>query len=102
MNTNTLNKHLENKAKKDISNMVKEILDIINKYDEKHYKMNDSWFSLQVTRVVDSKRKIFYEDDIIKKNDIENMLRHMFYERYFQSILKTRTEDLLNKVELLD
>ena len=34
MNTNTLNEHLEKKAKKDISDMVKEILDIINNYDE--------------------------------------------------------------------
>ena len=102
MNTNTLNEHLEKKAKKDTSDMVKEILDIINKYDEKHYKMNDSWFALQVSRVVDSKRKILFEDDIIKKNDIQHMFRHMFYERYFQSILKARTEDLLNKIELLD
>ena len=102
MNTNTLNKHLENKAKKDIADMVKEILDIIDKYDEKHYKEHDVWFKLQVSRVVDYEREILFEDNLIKKNDMNEMFRHMFYERYFQSILKARTEDLLNKVELLD
>ena len=102
MNTNTLNKHLENRATKDITEMVKEITSIINKYDEKYYQTNNSWFKLQVSRIVDSKRQILFEDDIIKKNDIEHIIRYMFKDRYFKQILKARTEDLLNKVELLD
>ena len=94
MNTNTLNKHLENRATKDITEMVKEITSIINKYDEKYYQTNNSWFKLQVSRIVDSKRQILFEDDIIKKNDIEHIIRYMFKDRYFKQILKARTEDL--------
>ena len=102
MNTNTLNTHLENKAKKDISDMVKEILDIINKYDEKYYQEHNSFFLLKISRTIDGHKKIVFENDVIKRNDIHKMLMVMLKDRYYKQILKTRTEDLLNKIELLD
>ena len=103
MNTNTLNKHLENKSKEDISKMVKEITDIFDKYNKKYSLEHDSFYHLKINKKDrNSKEKIVYEDKLFKMSNIRDMLRNMFKDRYFSRILKRRTEDLLSKVELLD
>ena len=102
MNTNTLNRHLENKTTQDVSEMVKEIMDIFEKYDKKYNLEHESFHLLQINKTIDGHKKIVFEDKLFKLNDIHNMLRVLFKDRYFNRILKRRTEDLLNKVELLD
>jgi len=104
MNTNQLNKHLENKSIKDVTKMVTEMLDIIDKYDKEYNLEHESFFLLKIANKNDrySKEEIVYEDKLFKMSDIRNMLRTMFKDRYFNRILKRKTEDLLNKIELLD
>lgn len=103
MNTNTLNKHLENKSTEDITKIVNEILDIIDRNDKKYNLEHESFYHLKINKNDrNCKEKIVYEDKLFKMNNIRDMLRNMFKERYFNIILKRRTEDLLNKIELLD
>lgn len=103
MNTNTLNKHLENKSTEDITKMVNEILDIFDKYDEEYDIRNEDFYLLQIDKYRSSENfEVVYKDKLFKINNIRDMLRNMFKERYFDRILKTRTENLLKKVELLD
>ena len=103
MDTNTLNRHLENKAKQDITKMVIEILDIIERNDKKYNLEHESFYLLQINKKERySKEEIVYEDKLCKISNIRDMLRTMFKDRYFNRIVKRRTEDLLNKVELLD
>ena len=102
MNTNTLNRHLENKSTKDITEMVNEIMGIFEKYDEKYSMKHESFHLLQINKTIDGYKKMVFEDKLFKINDIYNMLRILLKDRYFNRILKRRTEDLLNKVELLD
>jgi len=103
MNTNTLNKHLENKSTQEVTKMITEILDIIDKYDKEYNLEHESFYLLQINKKERySKEKIVYQDKLFKIRDIRDMLRNMFKDRYFNRILKRRTQDLLNKVELLD
>ena len=103
MNTNTLNKHLENKSTKDITKMVTEILDIIDRYDKEYNLEHENFYLMQINKNdINCKENIVYEDKLFKMSNIRNMLRTMFKDRYFDRILKRRTEDLLSKVELLD
>tara|TARA_R100001015_G_C4614168_1_gene169975 strand:+ start:43 stop:354 length:312 start_codon:yes stop_codon:yes gene_type:complete len=103
MNTNTLNKHLENKSKQDITEMVNEILDIIDRNDKKYNLEHESFYLLRINKNDrNCKEKIVYEDKLFKVSNMRDMLRNMFKDRYFSRILKRRTEDLLTKVELLD
>ena len=103
MNTNTLNTHLENKSTKDVTKMVTEILDIIDGYDKKYNLEHESFYLLKINKNDrNCKEKIVYEDKLFKMRNIRDMLRTMFKDRYFNVILKRRTEDLLSKVELLD
>ena len=103
MNTNTLNRHLENKTTKDITEMVKEVMDIFEKYNEKFNTQHESFYLLQINKNNENcKEEIVYEDKLFKINNIRDMLRTMLRDRYFKIILKRRTEDLLNKIELLD
>ena len=102
MNTNTLNKHLENKSTEDITKMVNEILDIFDKYDEEYSIRHQNFYLLQIDKVRNNKQIIAYEDKLCKINNIRDMLRNLLKDRYFDRILKTRTENLLKKVELLD
>lgn len=103
MNTNTLNRHLENKSTQDITEMVNEILDIIDRNDKKYNLEHEDFYHLKINKNDrNCIEEIVYEDKLFKMNNIRDMLRSMFKERYFNRILKRRTEDLLNKVELLD
>ena len=103
MNTNTLNKHLENKSTKDIAKMVTEILDIIDRYDKEYNLEHENFYLMQINKNdINCKENIVYEDKLFRTRDMRNMLRTMFKERYFNRILTRRTEDLLSKVELLD
>ena len=103
MNTNTLNRHLENKATKDVTEIVNEILDIFEKYNKKYNLEHESFYLLKINKNDrNCKEKIVYEDKLFKINNMRDMLRTMLKDRYFNRILKRRTEDLLNKVELLD
>lgn len=103
MNTNTLNKHLENKSTKDITKMVTEILDIIDRYDKEYNLEHENFYLMQINKNdINCKENIVYEDKLFRTRDMRNMLRTMFKERYFNRILTRRTEDLLSKVELLD
>jgi len=103
MDTNTLNKHLENKSKKDITEMVNEILDIFEKYNKKYSLEHESFYLLKINKNDrNCKEEIVYEDKLFNMRNIRDMLRTMLKDRYFNRILKRRTEDLLSKVELLD
>ena len=102
MNTNTLNEHLENKSRGDITKMVNEILYILDKYDEEYNIRHQNFYLLQIEKFKGSKQIIAYEDRLCKINNIRDMLRNLLKDRYFDRILKTRTENLLKKVELLD
>jgi hypothetical protein len=102
MNTNTLNEHLENKSRGDITKMVNEILYILDKYDEEYDIRHQNFYLLQIDKFKNSKQIIAYEDRLCKINNIRDMLRNLLNDRYFDRILKTRTENLLKKVELLD
>ena len=103
MNTNTLNKHLENRSTKDITKMIKEITDIFDKYDEEYDIRHQNFYLLKINKNDrNCKEDIVYEDKLFKMSNIKDMLRSMFEERYFDRILKIRTENLLKKVELLD
>tara|TARA_R100000781_G_scaffold101521_1_gene65040 strand:+ start:745 stop:1056 length:312 start_codon:yes stop_codon:yes gene_type:complete len=103
MNTNNLNRHLENKATKDVTEIVNEILDIFEKYNKKYNLEHESFYLLKINKNDrNCKEEIVYEDKLFKINNMRDMLRTMLKDRYFNRILKRRTEDLLNKVELLD
>ena len=103
MNTNTLNKHLENKSTQDITKMVTEILDIIDRYDKEYNLEHENFYLMQINKNdINCKENIVYEDKLFRMRDMRNMLRTMFKDRYFNRILKRKTEDLLNKIELLD
>jgi len=103
MNTNTLNTHLENKAKKDVANMVAEIEDILLRYDREYNIKFEDFFLI---KIVEDKRN--YEtneilfDKSIKRLQFTKLLRSLLKDRYYDKALKKRTEDLLNKIELLD
>tara|TARA_R100000322_G_scaffold17745_2_gene10460 strand:- start:21919 stop:22230 length:312 start_codon:yes stop_codon:yes gene_type:complete len=103
MNTNNLNRHLENKAKKDVANMVTEIEDILLRYDREYGIRFEDFFLI---KIVEDKRN--YEtneilfDKSIKRLQFTKLLRSLLKDRYYDKVLKKRTEDLLNKVELLD
>jgi|TARA_R100000084_G_scaffold107140_2_gene66543 hypothetical protein len=103
MNTNNLNRHLENKAKKDVANMVTEIEDILLRYDREYNIRFEDFFLI---KIVEDKRS--YEtneilfDKSIKRLQFTKLLRSLLKDRYYDKALKKRTEDLLNKVELLD
>ena len=102
MNTNTLNKHLEDKSREDITKMIDEITGILDKYDEEYSIRHQSFYLLQIDKFKGSKQIIAYEDRLCKINNIRDMLRNLLKDRYFDRILKTRTDNLLKKVELLD
>ena len=102
MNTDNVNKHLENKTKKDISNMVREIEELILRYDREYNIRFEDFFLI---KIVEDKRN--YEtneilfDKSIKRLQFTKLLRSLLKDRYYNSILKKRTKDLLDKVELL-
>ena len=102
MNTNTLNKHLEDKSLSDITNIIKEIVGILDKYDEEYNIRHQDFYLLKIEKFKGSKHIVAYEDKLCKINNLQDMLRHLLKDRYFDRILKTRTENLLKKVELLD
>ena len=104
MNINKLNQHLEDKSRQDITEMVNEILDIIERNDKKYNLQHESFYHLKINKNDrrSMKEKIVYEDKLCRINNIRDIFRSMFKDRYFDRILKRRTEDLLSKVELLD
>ena len=106
MNTNNLNRHLENKAKKDVANMVTEIENILARYDKEYNIEFEDFFLI---KIIEENRGAFkYEKDktlfdkSIKRLQFTKLLRRLLKDRYYDRVLKKRTEDLLNKVELLD
>ena len=102
MNTNNLNRHLENKAKKDVANMVTEIENILARYDKEYNIEFEDFFLI---KIIEEKRYETNEilfDKSIKRLQFTKLLRSLLTDRYYNSILKKRTKDLLDKVELLD
>ena len=102
MDTNILNKHLQDRSLSDITKMINEITDILDKYDKEYNIMHENFYLLQIDTVKNSKQVVAYENRLCKINNIRDMLRNLLKDRYFDRILKARTENLLKKVELLD
>ena len=50
MNTNTLNKHLEDKSLKDITKMTDEIISILEKYDKEYDIRLEDFYLLKVEK----------------------------------------------------
>ena len=100
MDTNTLNKHLESKSLGDITRMVDEILGILGKYDEEYNisKHKDYLFKYEYDT---SKGEQVFERGI-SENGLGRIVRDLLKDRYFRSIMKQKTENLLSKIELLD
>ena len=98
MDTNILNKHLEDKSRSDITKMVDEITDILNKYDEKYDVRFDDFYLVQIKHG----DNILYTNKQIQKLKLTTMFRDLLYNRYYDIILRDRTQNLLKKVELLD
>jgi len=98
MDTNILNKHLENKSLSDITKMVDEITGILEKYDKEYDIRLEDFYLLKVQKG----DKVLYEDVHLKDYGLRTILRNLLKDRYYNIILRKRTENLLKKVELLD
>ena len=98
MDTNVLNKHLEDKSLSDITKIVDEITGILEKYDKEYNLKFEDFYLLKVQKG----DKVLYEDVHLKDYGLRTILRNLLKDRYYNIILRKRTENLLKKVELLD
>jgi len=98
MNTNQLNKHLEDKSLSDITKMVDEITGILNKYDKEYDIRLEDFYLLKVQKG----DNVLYQNEHLKDYGLRQILRNLLKNRYYDVILKKRTQNLLKKVELLD
>ena len=98
MDTNILNKHLEDKSLSDITKIVDEIIGILEKYDKEYDIRLEDFYLLKVEKG----DKVLYEDIHLKDYGLRNILRNLLKDRYYNIILRKRTQNLLKKVELLD
>ena len=98
MDTNILNKHLEDKSLSDITKMVDEITGILEKYDKEYDIRFDDFYLLKVQK----SDEVLYEDKHLKDYGLRTILRNLLKDRYYNIILTKRTQNLLKKVELLD
>ena len=98
MDTNILNKHLEDKSLNDITKMVDEITGILEKYDKEYDIRLEDFYLLKVEKG----DEVLYEDIHLKDYGLRRILSNLLKDRYYNIILKKRTQNLLKKVELLD
>tara|TARA_R100000664_G_C2757154_1_gene145236 strand:+ start:65 stop:361 length:297 start_codon:yes stop_codon:yes gene_type:complete len=98
MNTNQLNKHLEDKSLSDITKMVDKITGILNKYDKEYDIRLEDFYLLKVQKG----DNVLYQNEHLKDYGLRQILRNLLKNRYYDVILKKRTQNLLKKVELLD
>ena len=98
MNTNVLNKHLEDKSISDITKMVDEIIGILGEYDKEYDIRLEDFYLLKVQKG----DNVLYQDEHLKDYGLRQILRNLLKNRYYDVILKKRTQNLLKKVELLD
>ena len=92
--TNQVQKALESKAKKELQGVVDGFLQQLDKlnstYREPHkYHMKES-------RSIGAK-----EFDYIRPGCVETILQDMLVEAYLESMVNKKTQELLNKLELL-
>ena len=98
MNTNVLNKHLEDKSLSDITKMVDEIIGILGEHDKEYDIRLEDFYLLKVEKG----DEVLYEDVHLKDYGLKTILRNLLKDRYYNIILRKRTQNLLKKVELLD
>lgn len=98
MNTNVLNKHLEDKSLSDITKMVDEIIGILGEHDKEYDIRLEDFYLLKVQKG----DNVLYQDEHLKDYGLRQILRNLLKNRYYDVILKKRTQNLLKKVELLD
>ena len=92
--TNQVQKALESKAKKELQKVVDEFVISLNKLDSTyrqpvHYHMTEN-------RSTDA--KVF---EYVRSASLENILKDMLVHAYLEPMVNKKTQELLNKLELI-
>ena len=92
--TNQVQKALETKAKKELMQIVDEFVASLNKLN-KTYRQPIS-YNLKESRSTEAK-EFFY----VMEHSLETMLHDMLIDAYLKPMVHKKTQELLNKLELI-
>lgn len=92
--TNQVQKALESKAKKELQRYVDEFIISINELNNK-YRQPHSYF-MRENRSTSA--KVF---EYIRPGCVETILKDMLVEAYLEPMVNKKTQELLNKLELI-
>ena len=92
--TNQVQKALESKAKKELQKVVDEFVASLNKLN-KTYRQPIS-YNLKENRSTEAK-----EFSYVREHSLETMLHDMLIEAYLKPMVHKKTQELLNKLELI-
>ena len=92
--TNQVQKALESKAKKELQRVVDEFVISLNKLNDK-YRQPCS-YTMRENRSTDA--KVF---SYIRPGCLETILHDMLVESYLEPMVNKKTQELLNKLELI-
>ena len=92
--TNQVQKALESKAKKELQRHVDEFIVSLNELNRKYRQPT----SYRMKEDRSEKAKIF---EYIRPGCVENILHDMLVEAYLEPMVRKKTQELLNKLELI-
>lgn len=92
--TNQIQKALESKAKKELQRVVDEFVISLNKLDDTYRQPH----SYRMTEDRSNNAKKF---EYIRPGCLENILQDMLVEAYLEPMVGKKTQELLNKLELI-
>ena len=92
--TNQVQKALEEKGKKELRHAVDEFMISLNRLNSTYRQPNH--YTMYASQSTDA--KVF---EFVTHNGLENILQMMLEEAYLKPMVNKKTQELLNKLELL-
>jgi len=93
-NTNQVQKALEDKAKKELRKIVDEFQISLNRLNNTYHQPNS--YSIRENHSTDAT-----VIDYVRPHCLENILHEMLVEAYLKPMVSKKTQELLNKLELI-